>query len=629
MGKLEKALDTLRFYTGTNNQILYLKNKFERGDTYLSDFDVQYINHNDDFEPFEVNKTVKISRLLGEALQEKYNIDFTPEMLYIYRIIGEMGNSWHAYAQFRKSVPMQLMYLSKNGILTDVRDTDYTKYPFDASKYDEITKERGIKLRPHQIDGIKFLLTNRRCVLADSMGLGKSFQAIVAALEGGFKRILVICPASLKTNWRNEISTYENKDNITIINGRKWVNDSKFTIINYDIVQNFYKIPYEIEYEDGTRGDIDGSDANGRIPVIVKNKSNGKKEPKLVKSRKKDVIKECLKNSPMFLEEFDCVIIDEAQKLSNNTSIRYKVIYDFLQKSNPKAVFLLTGTPLTNRPMNLYHILKLINAEVTADYKYYCKRYCGGREMRLRDGRTIMLNGDATNLDELREKIKKIYIRRLLSDTPGMVKKSVFTRIYDLDERQMEDYSKLWDEYQRAQEARGNFDSEEYRTLVEGTLVRQFLSKEMVKNSIELAEEMIEDDKKVIIACVYQEEMDLFKEHFGKKAVVYNGKMTVKQKDAAQKKFKEDPKVKVFIGQIIAAGVGLNLENSQVCIMNSFSYVPADNLQFQDRIYRLSQTKDVEVYFQLFNDTVSYDIWDKVLSKQYIIDSVIATEDKK
>ena len=455
-------------------------------------------------------------------------------------------------------------------------------------------------------------------------------SSTVASMETGAEHILVITTASLKSNWRKEIELYESPDNITVINGSKWGDIKKFTIINYDIVQNFYEIATDPLYENVEVRDHDGNVVEVmKVPVMVKSKSTGEMVQKTVKSRNKDKINESLMKSPLFTNHFDCVIIDEAHKLSNNTSIRYKTIADFLQKSKPSYVFLATGTPLTNRPINLYHILKLINAEITNDYFYYVKQFCGGKEMRLRDGRTIMKMGDATNLDELREKIKHVYIRRTADEVGDMVKKEIITKRYDLNDKQKAQYDKLWNEYQVAQEEIGNDDTEEYRQLVEGMLVRQFLAKEMTSNTIDLVDELIESGEKVVIITTFQEEMDILVKHYGKKCVYYNGKMTTKAKDKAQDEFMNNPKVMVFVGQIEACGVGLNLPVSHIVIFNSYSWSEASNRQAQDRVYRLTQTKDVECVYMLFNDSVSQEMFDKVIYKGLLMDTIIKTENNK
>ena len=621
----EKAYDLLKKYTGTNNQILYLQYKISKTNYSLSDFDIDYILNNFDYIPCEINKVVKISSDYGEILKKKYELDFLPEKIIIKRIIGEMGESYHCYAQYRKSVAPSLMYIKKRYILNHIeKPTSLIDLNIDYEKYNKLSEKYNIKLKELQKESIEFLLKNKKCILANGMGTGKTITTVVSAMESGAKKILIICPASLKSTWKREICYYNNETDVTIINGSKWETNTRFTIVNYDILDNFYKIPTELVFEEKKLEDGTIS----KIPKMIKG-TNGKKVQKTRKSLKKDTIKKCLEESPMFLENFDCVILDEAHKLSNNTSIRYRTIEDFLKRSNISYVFLLTGTPLTNKPMNLYHILKLIDADITHDYQYYVKRYCDGKTIKLKTGKEIMLSNGATNLDELKEKIKHVYIRILLTEMTDMVNKEIETRYYDLTPSQMNRYNELWEEYLKAQEEQGNDNSEDYRQLVEGILVRQYLAKEMTSNTIQLVDEKLEDGEKVIIVCTFSEEIDILKKYYGDKCVVYDGKMTSKQKDKAEYEFMNNPKIKVFIGQIIACSVGLTLTAAHTLIFNSYSWVAADNLQAQDRIYRINQTHDVTCIYQLFNDSISQNMFDKVMKKEIIMNKTIKSESEK
>ena len=607
----ERAYELIKNYNGTNNQILYYRYAIQKTDYSLSEFDVTYVLNNYDFQPYEVNKIVKISGDYGEKLQKKYDLEFKPEKIRIKRVIGEFGESLHCYVQYRKSVEPCLMYVKKKYILNQLQDTvENINLNLNFKKYDNVTRSSGRKLKKIQKEGVEFLLKNKKCILADSMGCGKTTTAIIASMETGSQKTLIICPASLKSTWKREISIYNEPTDITIINGSNWNTNTRFTIVNYDILDNFYEIPTDIVYEEKIMED----GTKKMMPVMVKS-SNGTLVPKTKKSRVKQKIKECLEKSPMFLENFNCVIIDEAHKLSNNTSTRYKVISDFLKRSKIPYVFLLTGTPL--------------DAEVTKDYKYYVERYCDGKTMKLKTGKEITLSGGATNLDELKEKIKHIYIRRLLSEMEDMVNKTVETRYYDLSPTQMQRYEELWGEYVSAQQEQGNEDSEDYRQLVEGILVRQYLAKEMVTNTIQLVDEKIEDDEKVIIICTFTEEIELLKKYYGNKCVIYDGKMSLKQKDKAESEFMNNPKIKVFIGQIIACSVGLTLTAAHTLVFNSYSWVAADNLQAQDRIYRLNQTHDVTCIYQLFNDSISQNMFDKVMRKEVIMNETIKSENEK
>lgn len=625
---VDKAYEIIKEYNGYSNYMKYLQYKVISCHYILNDFDIEYIINNKDFVPYELNKTVKISVDFGRKLNEKFLIGFIPEKIRVSNVIGEMGNSFHCYIQYRQSVPPVLTYVNKNNILTPLETIDYNTVEVDFDKYDKSSKD-GRKLKILQKEGIKFLLANRKCILADSMGCGKTIQSIIAAMASNSKKILIITTASLKTNWKRELTIYNDEKDIQILQGSKdEICDKKYVIANYDILINYYEVPTETVYETEYVYNENGKREVIRKPVMIKSK-DGQLIEKQKKSTRKDVIEECLKNSPLFLNKFDCIIIDEAQKLSNNSSNRYKVIDDFLKRAKPNYVFLLTGTPLTNKPINLYYILKLIDAPITRDYRYFIKRYCDAKTFRLKTGKEVTTINGASNLEELREKIKHLYIRRLLTEMTDMVDKNIITKTYDLTELQRIEYERLWQEYLDAQTEQGNEDSEQYRQLVEGILVRQYLAKQMVDNTIKLVDNMLEEGGKVIIVCTFSEEIAMFKDYYKKKCVIYDGKMTAKAKDKAEQTFNNDKNVRVFIGQILAAGVGLNLVVANKMVFNSYSWVAADNAQIEDRIYRLTQKNDVTCVYQLFNDSMSKHMYDTVIGKKNMMDTIIKSEINK
>jgi hypothetical protein len=201
------------------------------------------------------------------------------------------------------------------------------------------------------------------------------------------------------------------------------------------------------------------------------------------------------------------------------------------------------------------------------------------------------------------------------------------SRQYFNDEQQLE-YNKLWDEYVKIQGESG-VEKELNKELLEGGIYRKYLSNLMVNNTIKLCDKLLEKEDKVVIMCCYDEELYTIKDYYGDSAVIYNGKCSLKQKDNMINEFNTNPNVKVFIGNIIAAGVGISLTISKSLIFNTFSYVSGENKQAEDRIHRLNSTRDVDIYYQIFNNTQYQHMWDIVLKKQLICDTVIKKESEK
>ena len=660
-----EALDLLRGYAGTNPYILMIKRDVivKNNIRDFSDFNAEYILLNHDKESRFINKAVKVAKWWGEKKKEDWNLSFVPEVLVVKTLIGETDTTYNCYVKYIRDMEPVMCFIPKSAVLTNFLAEDYRQLPVDFSKYDSITmkKDPERKLKEHQKTAIKFLLSRKKCILADDQGLGKTMSLTVAALEGQFEHILIICPASIKSTWKKELSWYVDPKQITIIEGingkkkaeleaflgypigksgkkvaelkaeakelGKW-QDNRFVIVNYDILDEFYKIP-----ETRSAANIQKAyDESPMLQYIANNRS--------------------------------LVIIDEVHRLSNNDSIRYKVVRDLIKRGKPDGLYEATGTPITNRPMNFYNVLLFLGDNVTDNWEDYVKKYCNGFQIPakgekekwtnifckkygitnkwsmtykqqedckqfIRDNaRMIWITDGSSNLDELKEKVSHIYLRRIKEDIPGIVNKTCHELYYDLTPAQKREYDRLWDEYEK-NKLEVDPDSEINKDLIEGGVYRRYLSNQMVPHTVELTNELLEEGRKVVIGCCYDEELYTLQEEFKDKCVIYNGKMTAKQKDAAKDKFMEDPKVKVMVCNIMAAGVGLSLTAANALIFNSMDYVPASNMQFEDRVHRLSSTEDVDIYYQIFNDTEYERVWNIILRKKMIISEVIKKEDDK
>lgn len=665
-----EIVEKLKNYTGYNPYILMIKrNLFVKGDvSSLNDLAVEFIKRNIDITPRQINKTVKVSDWYGLKLQEKWNTDFIPTKLLIVSYLGDTKTAYLCYVKYRQSVEPVMTFLSKKGIITNFLVEDYKNLEVDFDRYDRLSMSKDInrRLKEHQKDGIKFLLSRKKCILADDMGLAKTAQLSVASIEGNFDSVLIICPASIKTNWKKELMWYVPERDITIIDGfndktkpelekflgyaegksnktisqlkkeakekGKW-SENRYIIVNYDILDEFYEIPT---------------------------------------TRSKENIEQAFLNSPMLqfiANKKSLIIVDESHRLSNMSSKQYKIIKDLINRGKPDSIYLATGTPITNNPQNYFNLLNLLDDPITDDWKYYMQRYCGAisvprdgveREKRnkitsdfvhehgkyswydLTDEEKEALNEiveknvkmitiakEATNLDELKERTSHLYLRRVKEDlTDITVKKNIHELSYDFDAMQIMEYEKLWEDYENAQ-LEADPTKEINKELLEGAIYRKYCSNQMITNTTKLADEFIKQGEKVVIICCYDEELYSLRDYYGDKCVVYNGKMSLKEKDRAIELFRDTTEKQVFIANIIAAGVGINLTCSRIMIYNDFDYVPSNCRQCEDRIYRIGQTRDVDIYYQFFRKTQYEKMWNTVMRKELVINQIIKKESEK
>lgn len=589
--KGRKALSLLETYDGINPFILKLKSvlKSKNGVT-LTENQTKYIVDNYNQEPTYVNRVMPITPYFGEELKKTENLSFTPERMLFEFILAETDKTYHVYGKLTtKQIESKMYWVPKTQVLDDPYFTPIS-IDVDFSIYNQILAKYNKKLYNHQKEGIKFLLSRNGCILADDMGLGKSIQSIIAAIESGAKKILVVTPSSAKINWEREINVF--CGDTAIIDGKKW-KEAKFTIINFDILKNFHTL----------------------------------KKPKI--NKKGEQLVEEVLNRHLVEAGFDLAIIDEAHNLKNNDSIRGKIMVEL--SANIPKVWLLTGTPVANRPMDFFNLLTIIKSPLAKNWKYYAQRYCNAKQFykTLKNGKRkqIWLTDGASNLDELASKTKNSIIRRLKKDVLDMPDKVVIPTYHELNDKEWKDYNNLWDEFLLKRASIGKKNGNLQKDLVELILLRQFIAAAAIPNTIEMVENAIEMGRKVIIFTSFTEELKILQNHFGKIAVSHNGPMSTKAKQHSVDEFQTNPKVKVFIGNIKSAGVAITLTEASVVIFNSFSWVPGDNEQAEDRAFRIGQKNDVTVYYQLFLDTISIRMWNILQNKKDIISIIMG--DKK
>ena len=559
-----KALSLLDSYSGANNHILYLKTKKETSKKFYptrtqSDYIINYF----DTVPKVARKWVDLDTYFAKKFAEERYLMETPEKIYIEKLLVEKEKSYHIWGKFFEKDPLTEFWVPKSSL---IKTHNVEKVEVDYSKYDH---------RPpleHQKEAVEKLAGSRRFILADDMGLGKTTATIIAALETGSKKILIICPASLKINWQREIENYSDRP-VYIAEGKKFSTESDFVIVNYDILKNFH--------------DTDPKKKSGSIL----NQSN-----------------------------FDLVILDEAHMISNPQAQRTKIINHFVK--DIKRVWLLTGTPMTSRPMNYYNLLNIIESPVAQNWMAYAIRYCQGYQFMAGRRKVWNVTG-ASNLEELRDRTSKQILRRLKEDVldlPDKIISPVYLRL------KSKEYEELMGEYYDWFDNKKDESSSLTVQFSKLMKVRKVIANEKTKQTIEFAENIIEQGKKVIIFTNFTDTLQTIYQHFGKQAVYLDGSCSKPHRQIAVDEFQENDKIKVFVGNLKAAGVGLTLTAAEVVIMNDLSFVPAEHAQAEDRAYRYGQKSNVLVYYPLYENTIEGAVYDILNRKKEIIRTVMGDQ---
>jgi|TARA_R110002167_G_scaffold212669_4_gene417301 SWI/SNF-related matrix-associated actin-dependent regulator 1 of chromatin subfamily A len=565
--RIKDYISLVRTYNGENDYMLSLKSRVNNSGSFNpTPKQIEYIQKNYRKKPMVVEKEISVSSYFATKLQEQHRLVFLPKKFTIVKILANGEDTLHVMVKFteKQTHPTMLWipkkFIIKEKIKNKINNIDFSKF----------------SNRPpmvHQKEAVKKLLEYDRFILSDDMGLGKTTSAVLAAMISNSKKILIICPSSLKLNWKKEIEHYDS--GVGIVSGKKWVDDEKWTIINYDILKNFHSLP-------------------------TKNKTISKRE-----------------NSTILDTRFDLVIIDEAHGIKNTSSKRTKLVMDFVK--DIKRVWLLTGTPVANRPIDFYNLLRVCRSYVSQDWIHFVKRYCEGKQFRGQGGRLVWDTKGASNLQELHQYTKDSILRRKKEDILDLPPKIVSPVYHQL--QNATGYQEIMGEYKSWTLKHGHASLAEHMTKL--VTLRKFLALEKTNTTIEFTKDLVDQDKKVIIFTNFNDEQQKLVDAFPGKCVRHNGSMNLEQKEESVERFQNDPKIKVFIGNIISAGVGITLTSGEVVIMNSLDWVPKSHSQAEDRAYRIGQDKKVNVYYPIFDKTIEEIIYKSLKSKQKNIDTIM------
>ena len=412
------------------------------------------------------------------------------------------------------------------------------------------------RLYPYQKAGVIEIINAGRVLLADDMGLGKTIQAIAAveifARYFDVTKVLVICPTSLKYQWKSEIRKFAGRDASVVeglIHKRKdlYCQDDFYKIISYGVVRN---------------------------------------DTELINAWKADLI-----------------IIDEAQRIKNWKTLTAKSV----KKIQSEYTIVTTGTPLENRIDELHSIVEYIDR-----YKLGpLFRFLDNHQVLDEYGKLIGYK----NLRTINKTLKDILIRRtkkeIIDQLPGRIDKNFFVEMTTEQESDHWDYYNVVARLANRWIEQGYLSEEDRQNLLiclncmrmvsDSTYIlnRKTNSGNKINELKSIIQEITEgQNNKIVIFSQWKRMFDLLTRELNKMDLKYeylNGDVPAGQRNTIIEKFQSDQALKLFLSTD-AGGVGVNLQSANILINIDLPWNPAVLEQRIGRIYRLGQKKHIQVY---------------------------------
>ena len=446
-------------------------------------------------------------------------------------------------------------------------------------------------LFPHQVEGVAFLLGRRRAILADDMGLGKTRQSIVALTEAApAGPWLVVCPASVKRNWAREIAAARPDDAVHVVGPADppAVGWAGWVVVNYDLL--------------------------ARVDAL-------------------------LEDLP-----WTGIVFDEAHYLKNHTSQRSRHARELVAAAPQAVVHCLTGTPLTNRPRDLFPLLQLVGHPMGRSFLSFAKRYCAASH----NGFGWVTDG-ASHLGELRTQLHGVMLRRTkdeVLDLPPKLRAWLPVAVPEgtarRETRQVLDTLLAGARARARRAARRGADApadaparaargrsadpafqDRARLLAQLTKARVAIARAKVATTIEFVDGVVAQGEKAIVFSAFDEPVRRIAAHFGDAAVVLTGATPAAQRQALVDRFQGDDGVRVFVANLVAGGVGITLTAARQVVFNDLDWVPATHWQAEDRAYRIGQTAPVNVTYLSAEGTVDEFVAHALRTKAALVDVVV------
>jgi len=433
----------------------------------------------------------------------------------------------------------------------------------------KIKTPEGLSLYDFQKVGVLFIEeTNGRTLIADEMGLGKTIQALAYLYNHPELRpVLIICPASLKLNWSREVKKWCEDTTYIISTNKKIPVDYNFYIINYDILHK-----------------------------------------KLNELKKMD---------------FKVLIIDEAHYIKNPKAKRTNAVLELSKyvRKRDGNIIALTGTPILNKPVELFNILLAIGILDKSAFWTYANLYCEPEEVYIGDGRYITVFNGAANLEHLNRFLRgTVMIRRLKKDVLEQLPDKRRIKIsVDIDNRT--EYKKAENNFIEWYESIGGEVNSRAELLQRIEALRKLAIKGKIKQCIEFIKNAYENEGKVVVFAHHKHVIEQMYERLSNELdcnlIKIVGGMKVEEKQHAIDTFNNSNNAIIFVS-IRAGGEGINLQTANVGIFVELDWTPAILLQAEDRLHRIGQEKTVDIYYLIAEDTIEEYIY-KIIKEKFKI----------
>lgn len=468
------------------------------------------------------------------------------------------------------------------------------------------------KLWPYQVAGATRLAgeLNLRGILADEMGLGKTAQALAALHTRRSVALpaLVICPSIAKYTWEREAKTWLPDTKTYIINGyanNVWhiPDDNELTIINYEVL-------------------ADQLDKKMMMQV-AKKKNIPLKEVKPIFR---------YEGWGSFLKDagYMTIIMDESHKIKNMKSSRTKAVRSLAKRKD--FVIAISGTPIENRPKEIYPILDIVCPKLFGSWWSFAHRYCDAKN---ENGWGWNFNG-ATNTKELNEILtENVMIRRLKKDVLKDLPTKIRTVIpVDINLKEYKKAEK--DLFSFIQKMKGELDHDKAAARIvkakEGLALIERCKQAAVVGKLESAIEWIEDHlesgRKLVVFAHHTFVLDMLEKQFKDISVRVDGSISAAQKKEAETKFQTQDNIKLFLGNIKSAGVAITLTAASDTLTLELGWTPGEHDQAEDRVHRFGQKADsVNAYYIVAKNTIEEDIADRLDTKRNILAQVLDGKD--